>query len=193
MTLTVLVVDMQNGFCRPDGSAQRAGMSIPDVDEVISECSSLIAEARAAHIPVVYTRHTYRPGHLDAPPSIRPQLAADAFIRGSWDAAIVDELKPGLDDAIIDKARFDAFAYTDLELVLRGLETSHLLIAGVVTNMCVETTARSAQQRDFQVTVAKDATGSVRESLRDGSFLAMQEVFISVAPWASVPELSLAI
>ncbi len=186
MSLTLVVIDMQNGFCRDEGSARSSGMAIMGLDGVIDQCAELIRVARSESVPIVYTRHTYRPGHLDAPPSIRHQLRPDAFLRGSWDAAIVDELCAEPHDSIVDKARFDAFLYTDLELVLRSLETTHVVIAGIVTNMCVESTARAAQQRDFGVTVARDATAATEERFHEASLAAMRTVFIATEPWRSV-------
>jgi nicotinamidase-related amidase len=67
-----------------------------------------------------------------------------------------DELGCGPDDLVVDKVRFDAFQWTSLEPLLRGLGVTDLMICGVVTNICVETTARSAFMRDFPVTLLED-------------------------------------
>jgi nicotinamidase-related amidase len=69
---------------------------------------------------------------------------------------LIDELQADAETAVVDKTRMDAFHQTNLEAVLRGLSVTRLLIGGVITNACVETTARSAAIRDFDVTVLSD-------------------------------------
>jgi ureidoacrylate peracid hydrolase len=180
----VLVIDMQNGFVHPDGSVPRAGLGLPNMDKVIAENAAMIAEARAAGLPVIYTRHVWRADMLDAPADLiamlRPQ--DEPLLRGTWDADVCDELAPLPGDVIIDKNRFDAFLYTDLEVVLRAMGVRHLLVSGVVTSICVESTVRSAQQRDFQVTVAADCT-SAPEDQHDAALAVMAYVFATVGPW----------
>lgn len=155
----LLVIDMQNSFLHPDGIMRnRRGRTLIDVDGTIQRNVELVAAARAHQLPVVYTRHCYRPGYVDA--GVRVQqlfdsMGAEPLVSGSWDAGIVDELS--VEDAVIvDKTRMDAFLNTDLEVVLRGLGASRLLVAGIVTNACVETTTRAAAMRDFEVTVLGD-------------------------------------
>lgn len=163
----LIVIDMQNGFLHPDGSIPRAGMVVPGAADLVSRTAALVAAARARDVPVVHTRHSYRHGGLEMPAWYRraaePVLAVapDMLARGSWDADVVDELAPAQDGIVIDKIRFDAFLHTDLEVVLRALRVERLVVAGVVTNLCVESTVRSALQRDFEVSVAADCTAAL--------------------------------
>ncbi|MGR6998544.1 isochorismatase family protein [Yinghuangia aomiensis] len=109
---------------------------------------------------ILYTRHVFRPDRLDAPPSTVAAFPADAepLLRGSWDADIIGELAPAQDDVVIDKNRFDAFLYTDLEVVLRALRHPPAPgDRGRDEHLRRDSTVRSAQQRDFTVHVA-DAT-----------------------------------
>lgn len=87
---------------------------------------------------------------------------SSALLRDSWDAAVIDELAPEPDDVIIDKTRYDAFHGTDLDQLLRGRAhgPGRLLLSGIVTNACVETTARSAAMRDYTVTLVEAGCGS---------------------------------
>jgi len=78
-----------------------------------------------------------------------------------WDAEIIEDLAPGPDDFVIDKSRYSAFYGTRLEPVLNGLGVRSLVLCGVTTNICVETTARDASQRDYRVFVVSDATGEL--------------------------------
>ena len=149
----LLVVDMQNGFCHPEGSFPRIGMGLEGCRRSPSATlPSAVAQARRAAIPVVFTRHLYRPGRADEGAALKqnsPALASvNGLADGFWDAEVVDELGCGPEDLVVDKVRFDAFQWTSLEPLLRGLGVRELVICGVVTNLCVETTVRSAFMRD---------------------------------------------
>jgi ureidoacrylate peracid hydrolase len=179
--IALLVIDMQNGFVHPKGSLPSIGITLPDMDAVTAANADLIAAARAANVPVVYTRHVFRDDLLDVPARSRSMLPPDftLLVRGSWDADVVDELTPEPGDRIIDKNRYDAFLYTDLEVVLRAMGVRRLLVTGVVTSVCVESTVRSAEQRDFDVYVASDCT-SAEPALHAGALAAMAAIFATV-------------
>src|SRR5512142_1091071 len=112
----LLVVDMQNGFCHPDGSFPRIGMGLEGAREAVRNAAVAVGQARRAAIPVVFTRHVYRPGRADEGAA----LAGDnGLAAGFWDAEVVDELGCGPEDLVVDKVRFDAFQWTSLEPLLR--------------------------------------------------------------------------
>jgi ureidoacrylate peracid hydrolase len=167
----LIVVDMQNGFCHPDGSLPRLGMSLPGADAAVSAAAIAVQQARRAGMPVIFTRHQYRPGRADEGrrlSELSGDLAAlNGLAAGSWDADVVDELGCGPDDLIIDKVRFDAFLWTSLDPLLRGLGAEHLVICGVVTNICVESTVRSAFMRDYSVTLLADCCAAQTPRLHD--------------------------
>ncbi len=171
MTRALLVIDMQNGFCHPDGSFPRLGMGLEGADEAVRNAAVAVARAREAEVPVVFTRHLYRPGRADEGWALRstaPRLAGiDGLAAGSWDAEVVDELKCTGADMVVDKVRFDAFQWTSLEPLLRGLGAEHLVVCGVITNICVETTVRSAFMRDFPVTLLADCCAAATRRLHD--------------------------
>lgn len=180
----VLVIDMQNGFCDPDGSLPRAGFGLPGIESALAATASFVAAARESGTPVVWTRHTFRADQIDRPVRLDPRFPRlpTPLLRGSWDAEIVPALGVAENDPIIDKNRYDAFLYTDLELVLRALAVTRLVIAGVVTFACVETTVRSANQRDLDVSVAADCTAAP-EPFHSNSLAAMDAAFATVRPW----------
>jgi ureidoacrylate peracid hydrolase len=171
MTRALLVVDMQNGFCHPEGSFARIGMGLEGAAEAVRSAAAAVAQARRAELPVVFTRHLYRPGRADEGRALKqnsPALAGvDGLQSGTWDAEIVDELGCGPDDLTVDKVRFDAFQWTSLEPLLRGLGTGELVVCGVVTNICVETTVRSAFMRDFPVTLLADCCAAATRRLHE--------------------------
>jgi nicotinamidase-related amidase len=167
----LIVVDMQNGFCHPEGSFPRIGLGLEGSDAAVRNAAIAVKQARAADVPIIFTRHLYRLGRADEGPALirnSPALAVvNGLAAGSWDAEVVEDLDCGPDDLRVDKVRFDAFQWTSLEPLLRGLSVSKLVICGVVTNLCVETTVRSAFMRDFPVTLIEDACAAKTRRLHE--------------------------
>jgi ureidoacrylate peracid hydrolase len=185
MGRALLVMDLQNGFCHPDGSMPRAGYGLPGIADVIRANVELVAVARELGLMTLFTRHGFRADLSDAPDVIRQHAAVTGppLVRGSWDADLVSELDLQPTDLLIDKNRYDAFLYTDLELLLRARRITELIVSGVVTNVCVESTVRSAEQRGFHVSVAADCTAAMTADFQSASLAGMAAVFATVAPW----------
>ncbi len=171
MNRALLVVDMQNGFCHQEGSFTRIGMGLEGADEAVRQAAIAVEQARRGGIPVVFTRHLYRPGRADEGRALKqnsPALAGlDGLQAGTWDAEVAAELGCGPRDLIVDKVRFDAFQWTSLEPLLRGLGVDELAVCGVVTNICVETTIRSAFMRDFSVIMLADCCAAATRRLHE--------------------------
>jgi nicotinamidase-related amidase len=187
----VLVIDMQNTFLDDAGASVRRGAPIMDAAGVVARCAGLIASARRAGWDVIYTRHRYRTDLRDMSPALRalyPPGITPATL-GSWDADIVPALTPEPTDPVIDKNRFDAFLYTDADLLVRQLGIEHVVVCGVVSHLCVETSVRSAHQRDLRVTVAADAVGGTGP-VRHRAALASMADFARVVPTGGIAELA---
>jgi len=167
----LLVVDMQNGFLDDAGSMATIGLPVAELQRAIAGTNTMIVAAREAGVPVIYTRYVYMPDYSDG--GIVPNLLVpaikenNALAQGSWDAEILAELAPRPGDVIIDKSRPSAFYGTQLEPVLTSLDIRNLVITGVTTNVCVETTARDAGQRDYHVHVLSDATAEFEQGRHD--------------------------
>ena len=161
----LLVIDMQNAFCHPNGSLARLGHDIAMCQEAIEGCGHLVTAARKAAIPAIFTRYAYRDDYRDGGilvEELNPALKkTGALVHGSWDAEIVDQLPVQDRDFVVTKNRYSAFYGTNLETILTSLGIRNLVICGVTTNMCVETTARDGMQRDYRVFVVSDATGEL--------------------------------
>ena len=151
-------VDLQNGFV--DGAAE--GLAI--VDRV----NRLAAACREAGVLVIHTRHVLRPdgsniGLLAQVPKIR-----DGFLNeGSESAALHSSVAVDPHDVILDKPRFGAFHGTDLELILRTRGIDTVIVAGISTPVCCDTTAREAHARDFRVLFLSDGTATSGTSAVD--------------------------
>lgn len=147
----LLIVDMQRDFVDPEGS-----LHVPASPETLPAIKALLKRARAAGVPVAYTRDTHTPDDREF------QIWPPHCIRGTWGWHIVDELAPHDGDLIFDKCRYDAFYDTALEHYLsRVWHTEHLIIAGTVANICVGQTAASAGLRWFQVITPADCISAL--------------------------------
>jgi nicotinamidase-related amidase len=177
MSSALLVIDMQNGFCSPEGSLPGLRGPLAGIDDCVRNAVLAVQRARAARIPVVFTRQIVRPGRADVGANLRrrnPGLArVNGLAEGGWDARVIDELECGGEDLVVDKVRFDAFQWTSLDLLLAGLGVDELVVLGVVTNLCVESTVRSAYMRDYRVTLLADCCASVSERMHDIAIEAM--------------------
>ena len=170
-TKALIVVDMQNGFLKPDGFMANAGLNIDQCIAAIGPNQRVIAACREARIPIIFTRYTLRPDYKDAGllGDIYPALRdSKAMVIGTRDWEIADELKPTPGDIILDKQRYSSFYNTNLEVTLRALGVTLLVVTGVTTNICVESTVRDAFFRDFKVTVLEDCVGAVDELMQQG-------------------------
>jgi ureidoacrylate peracid hydrolase len=160
----LIAVDMQNGFCHSDGSVAKrfdiAGYRAP-----IPNIARLADAARAAGLPIIWSRQEHtefdagRLGHRLA--NHTAKLRYVPCLRGTWDAEILDELKPhvGPEDLDLVKHRASCFYNTILETELRMRGVDTLIVTGVATNYCVEATIRDAYARDLDVLVVEDACG----------------------------------
>ena len=156
-TTALIVVDMQNDFVAPGAPMQSpAGLAmVPHLQQALTCC-------RESGIPVIYTAHVHRVGGCDQGLLAHaPQIGrGEALVDGSPGGAIFPEVAPRDGEILISKHRFSAFYGTDLEIILRGLGVTTVVITGVTTENCCHATARDAFFRDFQVVFLSDATGT---------------------------------
>jgi ureidoacrylate peracid hydrolase len=161
----LLVIDMQNGFAAPGGTLGKAGFDISMTRAIIPKIQQLIEAARAAGVEVFWSRQVHYPDDRTRTQRIIPgHLARGAgrsllCARGTWDAEIVDDLKPFLlpDDNIVEKHRASCFYSTTLEAKLRIHGVRLLIVTGTTSSFCVDSTIREAYARDFDVVVPGDA------------------------------------
>jgi len=189
-TTALLVIDMQNGFCSPRGSMARIGTNVSAFTAAVAEVSPLVAAARARGVTVTFTKHCYPDGYPHPGIEIRklhPRLVQEGgLLARTWDSDIVDELTPQTGEQVLEKDRYDAFLGTDLHDILRRAAITELVLAGVATNSCVESTARTAAQLDYDVVVAADATAATSPELHHGSLRAIEYGFGSVRLWRQI-------
>lgn len=160
----LLVVDMQRFFLDPASPTFTCGGLA-----ILPNLKRLIAAFRAASRPVIYTRHVHHPDRLDA--GIMGWWWEGMCLEGSPEGEIHDEVAPLPREKQILKHRYSGFYNTDLETVLRCLKIEDLVIAGIMSNMCCESTARDAYYRDYRVFFLADGTGSINEEMHLATLL----------------------
>jgi ureidoacrylate peracid hydrolase len=154
----LLVIDMQNEFLAEDGA-----VFFHYAQEIVPNVQRLLGAVRKAALPVIFTGHVHEDPAVDGGMTAEwwPEIKrGESLIKGTKGVEIFRSLKPRKGEKIIWKHRYSAFYNTDLETVLRGMQVSDLVIAGVLTNCCCESTARDAFFRDFRVFFLADATAT---------------------------------
>jgi len=170
----VIVVDMENDFAAKGGMFDRAGVDISGAEKAIGPTAKVLATARQTGMKIIYLKMGYRDdlSDLGAPDSVNRTRhlrfgvgqkirAPDGresriLIRDTWDTDIVSELKPQLNNIVLYKTRFSGFYQTDLDVTLKKLGIKYLIVTGVTTSICVESTVRDAMFRDYLCVLLKD-------------------------------------
>jgi nicotinamidase-related amidase len=167
----LIIIDMQRDFLEPGGFGETLGNDVALLKAAVPPLQSLLAAARNAGMLIIHTREGHRPDLSDAPrhkvergePSMRigaPGPMGRILIRGEPGHDIIPELYPVPGEPVIDKPGKGAFYQTDLELMLKNREIDTLLVCGVTTEVCVNTTVREANDRGFRCIVLSDCCAS---------------------------------
>jgi nicotinamidase-related amidase len=176
--LALVIIDMQRDFLEPGGFGAALCNDVSRLKAAVGPCADVLAAARRAGVLVIHTREGHRPDLTDAPPmkvergdpAVRigaPGPMGRILVRGEPGHDIIPELYPIKGEPVIDKPGKGAFYQTDLELMLknRGIET--LLVCGVTTEVCVNTTVREANDRGFRCIVLSDCCASYFPEFHD--------------------------
>lgn len=161
----LLVVDMQNGFLDPKGVSH-----LPAAPAIVPAVAAVAAAFRRAGRPVFFTRHAVAADGGNA--GIMPVWwGRPSLTDGTWDAELIPSLPREAGDVVIGKCRYSVFVATDLEQRLRQARAEDVVIAGVMTNLCCETSARDAFMRDFRVFFLADGTAAPTLAMHRASLL----------------------
>jgi nicotinamidase-related amidase len=167
----LLIIDMQRDFLEPGGFGEMLGNDVSQLRRTIDPNRILLAAWRARNLPVMHTREGHRPDLSDLPPAKKvrgrsPTSIGDAgpmgriLVRGEAGHDIVPELYPRPGEPVIDKPGKGAFFATDLHAILQNRGVTQLIVTGVTTEVCVNTTVREANDRGYDCLVPEDCVGS---------------------------------
>jgi len=167
----LLIIDMQRDFVMPGGFGEALGNDVTPLQATIAPTARVLEAARKQGMLVIHTREGHRPDLTDCPPSklVRgrgktrigdPGPMGRILVRGEVGHDIVPELYPRAGEPVIDKPGKGAFYATDLELILRDRGIKTLIVCGVTTEVCVNTSVREANDRGYECVVLSDCVGS---------------------------------
>ncbi len=160
----LLVIDMQRFFLDPASPTFTCGGVA-----ILPTVKRLMDAFRRAGRPVIFTRHVHHPGDIDS--GIMGWWWEGMCLEGSPESEIHPDLAEMPGEKVVFKHRYSAFYNTDLETVLRCSNVEDVVVSGVMTNLCCESTARDAYYRDYRVFFPADGTGSVSEEMHVASLL----------------------
>jgi ureidoacrylate peracid hydrolase len=183
----LVVIDMLNDFCADGGAMAREGLDVREAQQLAGRLPALIDAAREAGAFLVFVRNVYstegdtylsdvwleqaqrrREGSYVERPVCPPD---------SWGNDFYGDVRPLPGEPIVTKHRFDAFLNTDLDLVLRSNAVRSVVITGVATNVCVETTARQAFVRDYYVVLPSDGAATYSAAEHEASLATIERYF----------------
>lgn len=184
----LLVIDMQNDFILPG-----APLEGWNTMAIVPNIAELVTFFRQHARPVIWTKHVHQANDLGVLgpmwPATGPDSPTKALVKGTAGVDIITDLPaPAPHELVIEKRRYSAFFQTDLELNLRTMGVTTLVITGVNTNICCETTARDGFMRDFQVMSVADAQTSITKELHEAALISTMVAFGRVADTKQVIE-----
>jgi len=195
----LLVIDMQNDFCASGGLISKDGRDITAAQELGKRLPAFIATARDAGVMIVFIRCVYTTDRNFYLSDVWLEQAArkreGGYTRipvcrdGEWDGDYFGDVRPQPGDAVVTKHRYDAFHNTSLDLVLRSNGIRTVALTGVVTNVCVETTARSAFVRDYYVVAVDDGCAAYVQADHVASLSNIDRFFGQVSTIKDITEM----
>jgi ureidoacrylate peracid hydrolase len=195
----LLVIDMQNDFCARGGLVDRGGRDVSAVADMAPRLAQLIAGAREAAVLVIFVRCSYSTDtnaylsdvwleqaarRLGGGYTVTPVCQA-----GTWGGDYFSDVRPQPTDIIVVKHRYSAFHGTDLDLVLRANGVRTVVLTGVSTHVCVETSARDAFVRDFYTVTVRDGTAAYSAQEHEHALAILDRFFGQVVETVELQEI----
>lgn len=170
-SLALLIIDMQRDFLQPGGFGDALGNDVSQLQSIVPAVQTLLAAFREHHLPIFHTIEGHHPDLSDCPPSKLNRGKGNLkigdrgpmgriLVLGEPGNMIIPELQPLEDEFVITKPGKGAFYGTNFEPLLRQQGITHLIITGVTTEVCVQTTMREANDRGYECLLVEDGTAS---------------------------------
>ena len=164
-TTALVLIEFQNEFTTDGGVLHDAVAEVMDSTGMLANTVTLVDKARAAGVTIMHAPITFAPGYgeLTRHPYgiLKGVVDGNAFVKGTWGAAIVDDLTPTEGDILIEGKRgLDTFASTNIDFILRSKGIETIILGGFLTNCCVESTMRSGYENGYRVITLTDCTAA---------------------------------
>lgn len=199
----LVIVDMQNDFCHPQGWLSHIGVDVSPARTPIAPLQALLPRLRGADVPVIWLNWGNRPDRMNLPPNTLhvydpdgrstgigkplPGTGAHVLEEGSWSAAVVDELVQEPSDVKVSKYRMSGFQDTELDSILRNLGVTTLLFAGVNADQCVLCTLQDASFLGYDVIMVEDCAATTSPGFCwDATLYNIRQCFGFVTPSAEL-------
>ncbi len=195
----LLVIDMQNDFCARGGLVDRGGRDVSAVQDMATRLPGLIDMARRSGVRVVFIRSCYS--------NARNAFLSDVWLEqaarrqgggytltpvcqdGAWEGDYYGNVRPATDDIVVTKHRYSGFHATDLDMILRSNGVRTIVLTGVSTNVCVESTARDGFMRDYYTILVADGTAAYSIEDHETTLKTMDRFFAEVTSIAELQKL----
>jgi len=173
-TTALVLIEYQNEFASEGGVLHGAVSAVMDKTGMLPKTVALVDAARAAGVTIMHVPITFAPGYGEISKHpygiLKGVVDGNAFVKGTWGAAIVDDLTPAEGDILVEGKRgLDTFASTNLDFILRSKGIKTVIIGGFLTNCCVESTMRSAYENGYQVITLTDCTAATSAEEHDNA------------------------
>ncbi|KTC95965.1 cysteine hydrolase family protein [Legionella feeleii] len=167
----LLVIDLVNDIVHPQGKIAASAAFIRD-REVLEQVNQVIKLARQAQFPIVHIKIGFSASYIECPiqsPLFSKVKQAGALQLGTWGTEFHEKIDLQPDDFILIKKRVSAFYATNIEAILHAQKIDSLILTGVSTDMAIQSTAREAHDRDYQVTIVEDACGAAQQRVHENA------------------------
>jgi len=173
-TTALVLVEFQNDFTSEGGSLHGAVADVMASTNMLDKAVEVAAAARTAGVTVIHSPISFQPGYyeINAHPYgiLAGVVGSTSFVKGTWGVEIVDCMTPQEGDIVLEGKRgLDAFASTNLDFILRSKGIQTVLLAGFLTNCCVESTMRSAYERGYEVITLTDVVAATSQEEHDNA------------------------
>jgi len=185
----VVVIDVQNDFCAAGGALARQGCNLESINEMLPNLARFLDRVRQLGGKIIFTQHSYDPTRMSPTIVERDRLlfGGTGFpTPGSWGEAFCAPVQPHENEPVIVKHRYNAFSNPEFAELLNNYETRTLLLTGVLTNVCVETTARATDARDYYPIIIEDCVASDSPELHRVALKNLQSYFAWVCSSAEL-------
>ncbi len=173
-TTAVVLIEYQNDFTSDGGVLHGAVEEVMNKTEMLANTNRVVEAARQAGVTVMHAPITFAPGYneISSHPYgiLKGVVEGEAFVKGGWGAAIVDELAPQEGDIVIEGKRgLDTFASTNLDFILRSKGITTIALGGFLTNCCVESTMRTGYENGYKVITLSDCLAATSVDEHDNA------------------------
>lgn len=171
----VIVIDIQNDFCHPEGVLGKKGLDLTQITEMVPRLIHFIHEAKSLGLPIIYVK-TIHYEHTNTEVWTSRKVSSGVAKPNTWGANFY-KINPGKDSIIVEKHRYSAFYQTDLDIILQSLNIKEIFITGVNTEVCIDTTAREGFMRNYRTNVLSDLVATVTPGVQELTLKTLNNYF----------------